>query len=149
LEIGSQCYQKPSRLTRESARNFVRKLAEKTQTVSSNWLRTYVADCPDQDSRHSAVTIFAAAIRSCINIEDEQIAFRRWRQAWKEQMHVFNENLGKIALPTKLEGSWKVCEDVRNIGTQRSSSVGIIVSYLNVLLEAARGLGDTIQNCLC
>ena len=121
----------------ESARHFVRKLAEKTHAVSSNWLRTYVADCPDQDSRHAAVTIFAAALRSCASIEDEQTTLIRWTEARKEQMLAFKQNLGQVALPTKLEGSWNVHEDVRALGTPRSSSIGVVVSYLNLLLEAA------------
>lgn len=121
----------------ESARHFVRKLAEKTQTVSANWLRTYVAECPEPESRAAAVRIFAAALRSCASIEDEQAALIRWTQAWKEQLLAFKSKLGQIALPTTLQGSWKVYEDVRTLGTPRSSSIGVIISYINVLLESA------------
>lgn len=121
----------------ESARLFVRKLAEKTHTVGANWLRTYVADCPDQESRQAAVVIFASAVRSCASLEDEQASLLRWQGAWKQQMYAFKQNLGKVALPTKLEGSSKALEDVRTLGTPRSSSIGVVISYINVLLEAA------------
>ena len=121
----------------ESSRLFVRKLAGKTRAVSANWLRTYVADCSDQESRQAAVTIFACALRSCASIEEEQSLLLLWQGAWKQQMLAFKLNLGKVALPTKLEGSSKALEDVRTLGTSRSSSIGVVISYINVLLEAA------------
>lgn len=121
----------------ESAKNLVKTLAERTGSISSNWLRTYVADCPEPESRIAAVRIFAAAIRSCAGIEAEELKLIRWTKAWKEQLDSFAGKLGKEPLPTSLEGAWYVHEDIKTLDSQRASSIGAIFSFINVLLEVA------------
>eukprot|EP00547_Thalassionema_nitzschioides_P005510 CAMPEP_0194205836 /NCGR_PEP_ID=MMETSP0156-20130528/5031_1 /TAXON_ID=33649 /ORGANISM="Thalassionema nitzschioides, Strain L26-B" /LENGTH=3092 /DNA_ID=CAMNT_0038932219 /DNA_START=10 /DNA_END=9288 /DNA_ORIENTATION=+ len=121
----------------ESAKNLVKNLAERTGTISANWLRTYVADCPEPESRIAAVRIFAAAIRSCASIEAEEVKLKRWTNAWKEQLDCFKGKLGKVPFPTALENSWQVHEGIELLDSQRASSIGAILSFINVLLEVA------------
>lgn len=114
------------------ARSFLIKVASKTREVSGNWLRTYLADCPDQIARTAGVRIFSAAFRSCLGLDDERAKLKRWTHAWTEQLAA----IGKIKepLPCSLEGRWKGLE---NTQSEASSSLGIILSFVSVLLEAA------------
>jgi ubiquitin carboxyl-terminal hydrolase 9/24 len=121
----------------ESSKHFVLKLARRTYTVSANWLRTYIAECPDQDSRLAAVRIFAVAIRSCAAIPDEEATLVKWIQAWQEQLNSYKDLLGKAPLPSCLKDSWQILEDYRTLGTPRSSIIGTIISHINKLLDVA------------
>lgn len=121
----------------ESAKNLVKNLAERAGTISANWLRTYVADCPEPESRIAAVRIFAAAIRSCASIEAEEVKLRRWINAWKEQLDSLKGKLGKMPFPSALEDSWQVHEGIETLDSQSTSSIGAILSFINVLLEVA------------
>lgn len=116
---------------RESAMAFLIQLARKTHTVSGNWLRTYLADCPEPDSRIAAARIFCAAIRSCAAVEEEQEALRRWSQAWRNQI------LTQHKIPTKLEGEFQSHEDLTAVTGGGASVIGVIISYLTALLEVA------------
>ena len=118
----------------EIAKCFVRDLAERTRTVSSNWLRTYLADCPEREARVSAVRVFSTGIQSCAAFNDEQDALRKWTTAWKNQ--ALELPLGR-AYPVRLEGRWQELELLSGIRSGRASAIGIILSFLACLLEAA------------
>jgi hypothetical protein len=118
----------------EIAKRFMHELAERTRTVSSNWLRTYLADCPEREARVSAVRVFNAGIQSCAAFKDEQDALRKWATAWKNQ--VLELPLGR-AHPVRLEGRWQELELLSGIRSGRASAIGIILSFLARLLEAA------------
>jgi ubiquitin carboxyl-terminal hydrolase 9/24 len=119
---------------RELAKRFVHELAERTRAVSSNWLRTYLADCPERDARFAAVRVFSAGIQSFSAFTDEQDSLRKWATAWKSQT---NELPHGRAYPIKLEGRWEELELLPGIRSGRASAVGIILSFLACLLEAA------------
>lgn len=118
----------------EIAKRFMHELAERTRTVSSNWLRTYLADCPEREARVSAVRVFNAGIQSCAAFKDEQDALRKWATAWKNQ--VLELPFGR-AHPVRLEGRWQELELLSGIRSGRASAIGIILSFLARLLEAA------------
>ena len=122
---------------RESARQFVHKLARRTQTVSSNWLRTYASDCPEAEARSAAVRIFAAALSSCAAIEDEIASLRKWCEAWTGQLREFKTQMGSAAIPTALEGKWIDVEDLKSLQNGSASGIGVIISYITRLLEVA------------
>jgi hypothetical protein len=117
---------------RNCARTFLAKLASKTRDVSSNWLRTYLCDCPDQVARTAAVRIFSAALQSCMALEEEQGMLERWAQACREQL----AKIGTIKdpLPCGLEGEWKPYEDPQS---SSGSCIGVTLSFLNVLVDAS------------
>jgi len=119
---------------KDSARKLVHNLALRTQKVSSNWLRTYVSDCPEQDARLGAVKIFAVAIQACVEIESEQAALSRWSQAWNEMKNA----LGMRSLTTHLQGKFQAREDLRCLSASSNgkiSTVGAIISFINLLIE--------------
>ena len=111
---------------------FVQKLAQKTQKVSSNWLRTFLIECPDPTLRSASVRIFNAAIKSCEASEIEIKSLENWCRAWREMTASgFNH---AIAIPCALEGKWSVLEDVQKI-ERGASSLGRILSFTNEMLE--------------
>lgn len=122
---------------RETAVLFVRKLARKTQTVSENWLRTYLLECPEKSIRSAATRIFSAGTISAVF--EEFVPFQNWSRAWKEQVveleRTFGDNLPS-PMPTNLEGRWSVHENVDQMVNGTASSIGIILSHMNVLLDA-------------
>ena len=117
---------------RNCARTFLAKLASKSREVSSNWLRTYLCDCPDQVARTAAVQIFSSALQSCMTLEEEQGTLAQWALACREQL----AKIGPIKepLPCGLEGEWKMYEDPQS---SHGSCIGVILSFLNVLIEAS------------
>lgn len=115
------------------ARWFVHKLARKTTCISANWLRIYVADCPEESSRNAAVKTIGAAIASCISFSNEQSALKLWIDAWKQQV----ESLQSGVLPTNLIGKSHQYEVVDGLEVGSSSSIGILISYITLLLEHA------------
>jgi ubiquitin carboxyl-terminal hydrolase 9/24 len=121
---------------RDSAQMFVRKLAAKTATVSANWLRTYLSDCPESDARLAAVQVMGSAIQSCVSLDMEQSALQRWSKAYVEQL-VGIEKFGTGPLPTRLRGKWKSCENSNLFSKGEASSIGVVISFLTVLIEAA------------
>ena len=120
---------------RTCARNFVHKLAMKTKDVSSSWLRTYLADCPDQASRTAAVRIFTAACQASIASEEEQRELNSWTKAWNDQIAKVGMSGGHF--PCTLQGEWQSHENLQGRSTSGVSSMGVILSFLNVLLEAS------------
>ena len=111
----------------------VHKLAVKTKEVSSNWLRTFLLECPDPNARSSSILVFAAAMKSCLFLDQELQALDRWCVAWEDQAKSLKLD---SPAPCSLEGQWAVCEDLRKMDGQGSTGVGVVVSFLNVLLEA-------------
>lgn len=124
-------------LDRECAKVFVEELTARSKKVSANWLRTYLSDCPDRESRLAAVRIFGAAIRSCSSIDAEQQKLRLWSDAWRNQVVKYMPLLNaQVSLPMQLEDRIDL-EDVAAVRNGQASAVGIILSYLTVLLSAA------------
>lgn len=121
---------------RDSAQMFVHKLATKTRTISGNWLRTYLSDCPDSDARLAAIQVFVSALQSCVRLDVEHAVLKRWSQASVEQL-LATEQFGKNPMPTKLKGKWKVFENPNLFSTGEASSIGVIISFLTVLIESA------------
>jgi len=116
----------------EIAAEFVQKLARKTGEISSNWLRTFIIECPDQALRSASVRIFNAAIRNCETSEDEMKALEKWCRAWREQAAGVPHG---DAMPCQLEGKFSFLEDPQRIGSG-ASSLGKILSFTNEMLEA-------------
>ena len=121
---------------RNSAQMFVHKLATKTSIISGNWLRTYLTDCPESDARLAAIQVFVSALQSCIRLDVEQTILRRWTQASVEQL-LATEQFGKAPMPTELKGEWKMFENPNLFATGDASSIGVIISFLTVLIESA------------
>ncbi|GAX26841.1 ubiquitin carboxyl-terminal hydrolase 9/24 [Fistulifera solaris] len=122
---------------RESAVFFVRNLARKTLTVSENWLRTFLLECPQKSIRVAAARIFSVATISAVF--DEFLPFQNWSRAWKEQVAEIERSSGNTIsspMPTRLEGRWSLHEDVDQMVNGTASSIGIILSHMNVLLES-------------
>ena len=126
----------------EGSKWFVHELAKRTQTVNNNWLRIYGSDCPEKSSRQSAMEIIATAIKKLTKQDDELSALKSWTQAWLQQLdvsgflHISNIEEQK-PIPTMLHGEKQVLEDVSKIGSSVSSSLGIIISFVCLLLELA------------
>jgi ubiquitin carboxyl-terminal hydrolase 9/24 len=123
-----------------SAREFVHKLARKTQTVSSNWLRTFLLECTDQSVRSASVRIFSSASKSCVSSKGELLALNEWSKAWKDYFaDVLKKDVlanAPISVPCTLGGSWLANENVEKLDGGVASSLGVIISHINVLLEA-------------
>jgi len=114
------------------ARAFLARLASKTKTVSANWMRTYLSDCPDPPARHAAVRVLVAAFKSCLEVGREHEALRRWTAAWVEWLGTVD--IGKKALPCTLQEDWYRFEDPQS---DDYSLMGTILSFVNVLIEAS------------
>lgn len=126
------------RFDQDAAAALVQKLAYKTKTVSANWLRTFLIDCPDKMIRQAAVRVFTAATLTYVLSGTEMQALSMWSQAWKEQIDEINRATVEEPqmMPCTLIGGRCSHEDIDKIGTGNVSSVGIIISFLNVLLDA-------------
>jgi ubiquitin carboxyl-terminal hydrolase 9/24 len=120
-------------LDRHSASTFVQRLAKKTLETSSNWLRTYLIECPDQAARNAAVRIFSAAVASCVASEEEQKQLNVWALAWKDELQSFGHG-PPTALPMTLGKKSRYLEDP-NGSRPPATSIGCIISYLNILIE--------------
>lgn len=118
---------------RVTGRKFVHDLAKRSREVSTNWLRTYLLECPDQDSRAASVRIFSAAVKSCLSWSDECVALGRWCQEWEDHLKMIL-NHETVPAPCTLGNSQY--EDISKLDGGGASSVGVMISFLNVLLEA-------------
>lgn len=114
----------------ECAQALTLKIAAKTTSVSGNWLRTYLLDCPDQYARFASVRIFTASLRSCLSIPEEQKKLREWTEAWKRQLSQIDPSNNTI--PCLLTGTLAEYEKVQS---PSASIIGIVLSYLNVLID--------------
>ena len=126
----------------DGAKLFVHELAQGTNSVSTNWLRKYCLDCPEKDSREVAARIFHAGIQTCAKISQEKQALQSWSDAWYRIRQSFDEEVrgrerrGFRVMPSSLKGIEEVhfLEDITKLD-QGASSIGIIISFLNQLLE--------------
>ncbi|KAL3923845.1 MAG: hypothetical protein SGILL_001411 [Bacillariaceae sp.] len=117
----------------QCAQDFALTLALRSSETSSNWLRTFLLECPDQTARYVGVRVFSQAIRCALASPDEQKKLERWVEAWKEQFQKMNA-AGTVASPT-LEKEWAALEDVKSNNTS-ASAVGSILSFTNSLVDA-------------
>mmetsp|Transcript_30169 Transcript_30169/g.34628 ORF Transcript_30169/g.34628 Transcript_30169/m.34628 type:complete len:2567 (+) Transcript_30169:24-7724(+) len=116
---------------RECARELALRVASKTLSVSGNWLRTYLLDCPIYQARIAFVHVLVATLRSCLAIPEEERKLKVWIQAWEEQ--VSQINMSNDPYPRLLEGKFAEYE---NLQSPSASIIGIILSFLNVLIDA-------------
>lgn len=114
------------------ARAFLARLSSKTKTVSDNWLRVYLSDCPDASARIAAVRIFSASFLSCNDLETDQGALQDWTTAWTEQLGAIG--VINTALPTSLRSQWSRYEETTS---DEYSIKGSILSFINKLIEAS------------
>lgn len=119
------------------AQDFCHELARRCRTISDNWVRTYLLECPDHSARNLAVRVFAAAIRSCVELDQERAMLDGWIGAWKvameQHMAVQQERNMVLPIPCQLTGDLAKYEDPES---PEFSCCGTIFSFLNVLLEA-------------
>ena len=124
---------------KDSSLEFVRKLAKKTSEVSGNWFRTYLMDCPEKASREAAVKIFSAAVTSCASFEAEIRLLEKWGVAFeeiiKEILEIQQERREVRQYPAQLTGKWSMLEDTSKVDSGESSSIGILFSHVNILLD--------------
>eukprot|EP00594_Rhizosolenia_setigera_P017554 CAMPEP_0178974318 /NCGR_PEP_ID=MMETSP0789-20121207/22383_1 /TAXON_ID=3005 /ORGANISM="Rhizosolenia setigera, Strain CCMP 1694" /LENGTH=2735 /DNA_ID=CAMNT_0020662625 /DNA_START=1162 /DNA_END=9369 /DNA_ORIENTATION=- len=121
---------------------FVHQLAKKTGNVSSNWLRVFLIECPEELSRTAAMEIISTAISSCIRFSQEQGLLQGWIDSWKLQAEAHQRlQAGKrqhdSPMPTRLEDSYKMKENLADVDKSSVSSIGIIISNIVLLLEHA------------
>ncbi len=114
----------------ECAQALTLKIAAKTKSVSGNWLRTYLLDCPDQYARFASVRILTATLRSCLTIPTEQEKLREWTGAWKRLISQIDASNNTI--PCLLSGKFA---DYESVQSPSASAIGIILSYLNLLID--------------
>jgi len=115
----------------ECAREFTYMLASKSVSISGNWLRTYLLDCPDQTARLAGVRVFSRAIQSCLMIPDEQRKLEGWVGAWKKQVL---EGI-PVNFPCYLQNQLSTFEDVTASESSLMSGIGAILSLLNELID--------------
>ena len=122
----------------EGSKWFVHEIAKRTKTVNDNWLRIYTSDCPENASRYSAIQVIASSLKSCLSHPDEVAALRSWTQAWIQQLNSGSPLSGvNYRLPNSLVGEWQHHEDLSRIDKSGASSLGIIISFICLLLELA------------
>ena len=121
----------------EIASTFVHKLAKRSRQVSSNWLRTYIMDCPDHSIRGASLRIMMAAIRSTCNVDIENKNLVTWQRAWREQVAALHSEAGDghFVVPCYLQGQYRGLEDTGKIGSS-TSSLGLILSFTSAMIEA-------------
>jgi len=118
------------------AQSLVHHLALKTGQVSSNWLRTFLLDCPDRGTREAVASIFAPAVQSALLLEEERAPLDAWTAAWSETMQkVEQAQQDRIGpYPVFLSGPGQTLEDPNLVGSG-ASAIGIIISSCNSFLD--------------
>ena len=120
------------------ARSFVHSLASKTLKTSSNWLRTFLLDCPDRTTREAVAEVFAASVESTLALQEERDLVDAWTAAWDETMRKVDQAQQErnvvTAFPIFLSGSGQKLEDPRLVGSD-ASAIGIIISTCSSLLD--------------
>ncbi|KAL7573772.1 hypothetical protein ACA910_007801 [Epithemia clementina (nom. ined.)] len=126
-------------LDKEASLEFVRTLAKRTAEVSGNWFRTFLIECPDKASREAAVKIFSAAATSCAYFESEMKLLEKWGDAFeeivKEIIAIQQERKEVRECPAQLTGNWSTLENTSNVDSGEASSLGILLSSVNMLLD--------------
>ncbi|KAG7367521.1 ubiquitin carboxyl-terminal hydrolase [Nitzschia inconspicua] len=118
-----------------SAQDFVMKLGIKASEVSSNWLRTYLLECPDQMARYAGVRIFSKAIESSLTSHEEREKLFRWVEAWKEQVAKVEGTSRTGQMPSRLENVYQKFENLAE-DPSFASSIGAMISFMNDLVDA-------------
>ena len=125
---------------KDASLEFIRTLAKKTSEVSGNWFRTYLLDCPDKASREAAEKVFSSAAVSCAYIESELKLLNRWGDAFesivKEILEIQQERKEVRECPSRLTGESSILEVVSRVDSGESSSLGILLSCVNELIDA-------------
>eukprot|EP00537_Pseudo-nitzschia_pungens_P003953 CAMPEP_0172367922 /NCGR_PEP_ID=MMETSP1060-20121228/24635_1 /TAXON_ID=37318 /ORGANISM="Pseudo-nitzschia pungens, Strain cf. cingulata" /LENGTH=3187 /DNA_ID=CAMNT_0013092347 /DNA_START=34 /DNA_END=9597 /DNA_ORIENTATION=- len=117
-------------IERDCAQALTLKIASKTTSISGNWIRTYLLDCPDQYARIASVRIFTAAIQSCLSIPEEQRKLRDWTKAWEMQLSQIDTENNPV--PSLLRGK---LSEYENLESPSASKIGIILSSINTLID--------------
>ena len=128
------------RLSKTGSLGFISELAKRSHLVADNWLRTYATDCPEARSREAAMEVIATAAESVLFVQEELIRLKSWTFAWQEQVHAWEKASAAFqntsTLPTCLLAEGKCHEDLSS-DNSKASILGVIVSFLCLLLEAA------------
>lgn len=115
-----------------------RDLASRTSSPSLNWMRHFLLECPDKDSRDAAVKIFSASCVGALSSDVEVNLLESWTKEMTEEVKtVEKDNIasGKIQpYPTGPNPNIRVGSTAA-LGHE-ASSLGIILSELNIILEA-------------
>jgi ubiquitin carboxyl-terminal hydrolase 9/24 len=121
------------------SRWFVKELAKRTRSVNENWLRIFASDCPEKHSRRSAMKVIASALRCCAGHPAEVTMLKSWSQAWIQQLeNGWSFDSDYIAkLPVSLIGDNQHLEDLTGMVGHGSSCVGIVISFICLLLDLA------------
>jgi ubiquitin carboxyl-terminal hydrolase 9/24 len=114
------------------ARDFVDVLARRSKSVNDNWFRTYLLDCPDADSQNFGARVFSKAFCSAAMLAEEETKLMKWTEAWTHQVNATKDEDGPF--PVCLLGKWSEYED---LAASSSSSMGILLSHLNELIDAS------------
>jgi len=136
----SDMLQETLSLDKYGAQTFVHKLAKKTSEVSGNWLRTYLVECPEKSTRDASVKIFTSALSSCAAVDRERALLKLWSSSFREMIAAIFKRPqdGRqliFDLPAVLSNESKGLEKLENISSGEASSIGIILSQANVLLD--------------
>ena len=130
---------------------FVNELAMRTRLVNENWVRAYVMECTEVNSRRAALDIFVRAIvTTLLRRPNEQTLLQNWTGAWNAQSseceallrEAMNQRRSRevrksdLPMPMKLQGQHRQLEDVENVGVS-ATGVGIILSSLVQLIEVS------------
>jgi len=118
----------------EGALAFVTQLADRTKSLSGNWLKQCACENNDASCRLAAFNVIAAAIGKAAMMPDEEAKLTVWKVAWEKQTNRLLMNLRetKNAIPCVLEG---VYEQYENYSGGAGSCLGVLVGYLSHLLD--------------
>ena len=115
------------------SRAFLHDLAARTVEIRRNWIRTYLADCPDDNSRSSAVKIFTTAFQSCLSIPLELSLLRKWNGCLSESLKSWNmESLDRKSSPKPMPSFSDIMPHM-----EYHSPIGVIILYVSQLLDVA------------
>jgi ubiquitin carboxyl-terminal hydrolase 9/24 len=126
----------------EGSRWVVHEIAKRTRTVNNNWIRIFASDCPEKASRQAAMYVIVSSMKGCLSQPGEVASLKSWTQAWSQQLKSTsalsaNGSPQYNTMPISLEGELQSHEDLSKIDSFGASSLGVIISYLCLLLELA------------
>lgn len=120
-------------LFKSGSRSFLFDLANRTVEVRRNWIRTFLADCPDDNSRSSAVKIFLAAFQSYLSLPHEVTLLRQWTECLTDSLKLWRtEALERKSSPKPPPSFGELLSHIKC-----HSPVGIIILYAAQLLDIA------------
>ncbi len=132
LDDWTSCLCNALKMSSNGSKNFLDDLARRSKLTAGNWLRTFTSECTEAESRFAAMHVISRAFTPVLAIPEEYSSLKTWTTAWLEQTRDW-EQLPKgtqtTSFPLSLEGKQKMFEEI--------SSMGSIISFLNVLLELA------------